>query len=410
MTRALPARVPVVVLAALTMVAAVALALVLPPSAAQAATTLCGPNESISVNNKQYVVMNNVWGASTPQCISVEGQAFDVTRAEHMNSLNGAPASYPAIYQGCHFGDCTNNSGLPIQVSNLKTATSSWSTVQGNGVFNTAYDIWFHQTSNVSGTPNGAELMIWLNSKGQIWPAGSRIATVTISGASWEVYTTRMSGWNYIAYRRVQHTTSVSGLDVAAFIRDATSRGSIQPSWYLSGVEAGFEIWQGGAGNKSSGFSFSATTGTPVTTTTSPVTTTTTTSPVTTTTSPVTTTTSTTPVTTTSSATGGSVGCTVTYKVSNSWTGGFTADVTIKNNGTTAVNGWTLNWTWPGSQTFVNVWNATATQSGQNVTARNASHNASIPAGGSQTFGFQANGSAATPSSFSLNGAVCAKA
>ncbi len=100
--------------------------------------------------------------------------------------------------------------------------------------------------------------------------------------------------------------------------------------------------------------------------------------------------------------------CQVTYTVTNQWTGGFTADVTIKNNGA-AINGWTLSWTFAGNQTITNMWNATPTQSGQNVSARDAGWNASLPSGGTATFGFQASfsGSNTNPTPFRLNGVAC---
>ncbi len=98
--------------------------------------------------------------------------------------------------------------------------------------------------------------------------------------------------------------------------------------------------------------------------------------------------------------------CAVTYRIGSSWGSGFTADVTVKNNGP-AINGWTLAWNFPGSQTITNLWNGQFTQSGPAVSVRNASYNGSIPTGGSVNFGFQAAGPAATPSSFTLNGVTC---
>src|SRR5512147_760538 len=103
--------------------------------------------------------------------------------------------------------------------------------------------------------------------------------------------------------------------------------------------------------------------------------------------------------------------CQVTYTV-NQWNTGFTADVKITNNTSAAIQGWTLTWSFANGQQITNVWNATVTQSGANVTASNpAGHwNGTIGAnGGSVTFGFQAThtGVNNTPTDFTLNGAVC---
>ncbi len=104
--------------------------------------------------------------------------------------------------------------------------------------------------------------------------------------------------------------------------------------------------------------------------------------------------------------TGGS--CHVTYQP-NQWQGGFTANVTIANNSSTAINGWTLTFTFPGDQKITNAWSGTATQNGANVSVTNVSYNAQIPPAGSTSFGFQGTWttSDASPTSFAVNGSAC---
>jgi O-glycosyl hydrolase len=101
--------------------------------------------------------------------------------------------------------------------------------------------------------------------------------------------------------------------------------------------------------------------------------------------------------------------CHVTYQP-NEWPGGFTANVTIANTSSTAINGWTLTFTFPGDQRITNTWSGTTTQNGANVTIRNVNYNAQIPAAGSTSIGFQGTwaGSDAAPTSFSVNGSACA--
>ena len=54
-------------------------------------------------------------------------------------------------------------------------------------------------------------------------------------------------------------------------------------------------------------------------------------------------------------------------------------------------------------------WSSVTTQSGSAVTVKNAAWNGSIPAGGSQQFGFNGShsGTNTAPSAFSLNGTAC---
>ncbi len=99
--------------------------------------------------------------------------------------------------------------------------------------------------------------------------------------------------------------------------------------------------------------------------------------------------------------------CTVTYSV-NEWTTGFTANITVTS--ASAVDGWTVALTYPGgSRTVTQAWNATVTQSGSTVTANNLSYNGAVAAGGTATFGFNADwsGSDPRPTAATLNGTAC---
>ncbi|WP_406227507.1 cellulose 1,4-beta-cellobiosidase [Streptomyces anthocyanicus] len=100
--------------------------------------------------------------------------------------------------------------------------------------------------------------------------------------------------------------------------------------------------------------------------------------------------------------------CTVDYQVQNDWGSGFTAAVTVTNNGA-ATSSWSLGWTYAGSQKVTNSWNAKVTQSGAAVTAANESYNGALSTGGSASFGFQGtySGSNAIPATFTLNGVTC---
>jgi len=102
--------------------------------------------------------------------------------------------------------------------------------------------------------------------------------------------------------------------------------------------------------------------------------------------------------------------CHIGYTVTNQWTPGFQVALSIDNKSTTAINGWTLSWTFPNGQTVTQLWNGAVTQSGAVVTVKNLNYNASIPAGGSyKDAGFTGTWSGANgiPTAFTLNGAAC---
>ncbi|MFE9426601.1 glycoside hydrolase family 48 protein [Kitasatospora sp. NPDC006697] len=110
----------------------------------------------------------------------------------------------------------------------------------------------------------------------------------------------------------------------------------------------------------------------------------------------------------TPAAAAGAVSCSVSYST-NDWGSGFTANLTITDAGTSAINGWTLTYGYTGNQTLTNGWNGNWTQSGSNVTVTNPSYAATINPGASYTTSanFNYSGTNTAPSTFSINGTAC---
>jgi hypothetical protein len=91
------------------------------------------------------------------------------------------------------------------------------------------------------------------------------------------------------------------------------------------------------------------------------------------------------------------------------WGRGGSVSIMIKNKGTTAINGWQLEFSFNGNQKITDLWNGTYTQNGTAVTITNDSSNAKIPAKGIVNLGFEMTftGQNVKPTSFTLNGAAC---
>jgi cellulase/cellobiase CelA1 len=354
---------------------ALAAAVTAPP--AYADSQICSQYGSTTVQGGKYIVQNNVWGDSTTQCINVTDNGFTVTSAVHNLPQNGAPAAYPSIYAGCHYGNCSSGSGLPMAVGDSRFGTLSTSvsmSYPNNGsVYDASYDIWFDPTARTDGQNTGAELMVWLNHTGSVHAAGAKVGTASIAGATWDVWYGN-SGWNVVSYVRQSPVSSI-GFTVASFYQDMVNRGYAQRSWYLTSVQAGFEPWVNGTGLAVTGFSYSLSGG----------------------------------GTGGGGTGGGATACRVSYTKSE-WPGGFTGNVTIANTGTSAVNGWNLAFAFPGDQHITNAWSAAVSQNGNAVTATNAGYNGTIAPGGTASFGFQGTWTAndGNPGAFRLNGTACA--
>jgi hypothetical protein len=201
-------------------------------------------------------VQNLRWGsASGEQCIDVSGGGFVVTSQRGSASTDGSPLSYPSIYVGCHFSTCSPATNLPARVSAIRGAVSSVSYRFADGAYNAAYDIWLNPGPTVE-TDGEAEIMIWLNREGSIDPVGSPVGTAALGGRGWEVWKGRFGGHDVVSYVSAEPMNGWS-FDVLDFIVDARGHTSITDSWYLTSIQAGFEIWSHGVGLAVNSFSAS---------------------------------------------------------------------------------------------------------------------------------------------------------
>ncbi|MFE9100031.1 glycoside hydrolase family 48 protein [Actinomadura geliboluensis] len=99
--------------------------------------------------------------------------------------------------------------------------------------------------------------------------------------------------------------------------------------------------------------------------------------------------------------------CKVVYK-KNDWGSGFTTSIDITNQGD-ALNGWTLKYSYAGTQKLASGWSGKWSQSGQDVTVQNESWNGALASGATVNIGaqFTYSGTNTDPTSFTLNGTPC---
>lgn len=96
----------------------------------------------------------------------------------------------------------------------------------------------------------------------------------------------------------------------------------------------------------------------------------------------------------------------VTYAETSSWDGGYVGRYTITNSTSSAMPTWKVGFVLPAGSSVSSLWNGTEAASGQSYTVTPASWNATVPAGGSVSFGFEVSGTG-QPSGCTINGAAC---
>jgi hypothetical protein len=220
--------------------------------------------------------------------------------------------NYPNVMEGYSYGNKTYSNGFPIQVKQITSLPMGWDVETparqpaedgATEKWNNAIEYWITTTKqNPVNQANGTELMIWLGRSGDFHPYGDGIPTqddsstqVEIGGILWNVVGGRAQWgykntaendqifWNYIAYVPADDVNRSSlRTDMKASFDDAQKRtgackngpssntsdpsqpgGSkdgatdgtcLYPEWWVSSVQAGFEIYRGGVGLKSKNF------------------------------------------------------------------------------------------------------------------------------------------------------------
>lgn len=104
-----------------------------------------------------------------------------------------------------------------------------------------------------------------------------------------------------------------------------------------------------------------------------------------------------------SAPSGDGVTCEVTYM--NQWGTGYQLDVSITNEGNSAVSSWNITLEFASAPNLTNSWNADTSESGTSISASNISWNGNLGAGQSVSFGMQgtANGNLQKPVCTALN-------
>jgi hypothetical protein len=228
------------------------------------------PRAKVSVAGENYIVQPNAWGTGASVTMTYKNNSFAVTSAG--GSGDQAPASFPSMYVGANgftnsgqYSTKTSDN-LPVAISAIKSANTTFRWTAGSGVYNATYDVWFANADPAGKRYNdglNGFVMVWLHNPGSKQPIGSSQGTTDVAGKTWTVWKgNRGSGPSgdgadlqadpnapVVSFVATSDINSLT-FNLKDFIDKAVSGYGFPASLLLTDVFAGFEIWSGGNGLK----------------------------------------------------------------------------------------------------------------------------------------------------------------
>jgi glycosyl hydrolase family 12 len=208
---------------------------------------------AVDAHGAGVVVRNDNYGGRRECLANVNRRANFAVVLSAARRAGYEAGAFPNIFYGCSWGICSRGTTLPRRLSRLRHPVTSWYTAgRPPGRWDAAYDIWFARHRHTSGQDRGAEIMLWLRTGGLGRPAATH--GLLIDDQRWQLEhwttTNRASGrrWPLIIFRMIHPRGYVKRLALMPFFHTAEALGLLHRSWWLTAIEAGFEVWRGGTG------------------------------------------------------------------------------------------------------------------------------------------------------------------
>jgi len=210
------------------------------PTLEKRATTICGQWDTVATGT--FTVYNDLWGESGytgSQCTTVTSDSSSTLVWSTSWSWSGGSSQVKSFA----------NAGLTMtakEVSAISKIPTTWkySYTGTSIVADVAYDLF--SSSTASGSAE-YEIMIWLAALGGAGPissTGSTIATPTINGVSWKLYSGPNGDTTVYSFVASSTVTSFSG-DLKAFLTYLVTYEGYPSSQYLQSIQAGTEPFTG---------------------------------------------------------------------------------------------------------------------------------------------------------------------
>jgi hypothetical protein len=222
------------------------------PAGVPPGPAVCGTNwTTIQLPSSVFHIYNDDFGGYT--CLSTTAGHLGFTITKDTGTSFHA---YPNISSGWESGryTCTGHTTpcykYPVQVSHDGAPTVSLAGTLHPGTYNMSLDIWTNKTDAHPFYSNGTEIMIWLAHPGLKL---HNIRWVWIDHATWgtDVWTVHRAGtsWRLLIYFRAHPVTSATGLRLNDFFHNAEYHGYMRSWYWLTAIDAGFELVSGGVWN-----------------------------------------------------------------------------------------------------------------------------------------------------------------
>ncbi|TFK50155.1 Xeg-Edgp [Heliocybe sulcata] len=207
-----------------------------------AAAQMCGQWDTATGGH--FTLYQNLWG---------EGDASSGSQCSWLNSTSGDCITWGThwSWQGGQYNvKSFANAALsmtPTRLSAVSTIPTTWRytyTGTSGAVADVAYDMFL---STSSGGTADYEVMVWLDALGGAGPissSGSPIATPTIGGHSWNLYSGPNGQMTVYSFVTTSTITSFSG-DLAQFFQYLEANEGVSSSQYLNSIQAGTEPFVG---------------------------------------------------------------------------------------------------------------------------------------------------------------------
>ncbi|EKG10151.1 Glycoside hydrolase family 12 [Macrophomina phaseolina MS6] len=197
-----------------------------------------------SVETGSYTVYNNLWG---------EANADSGSQCTGVDSLSGSNLAWHTSWtwtggagQVKSYANVVLSDIKQVQLSAISSlpTTWKWSYTGSDIVADVAYDLF---TSSTAGGDEEYEIMVWLAALGGAGPissTGSKIATTTIGGVSFDLYkgpNGSMTVFSFVASSEAQSFEA----DLKDFIDYLSSNQGLSTSQYIKSIGAGTEPFSG---------------------------------------------------------------------------------------------------------------------------------------------------------------------